>query len=118
MAIYKRDDVWYTQIKEGGEWRKESTSCTDRKAAEAVHAKRERVAADPAAHASTFGELVLAFLGAEQVQARAFGTQSMYAQKARHLLRVIGDATPAHAVEANTVDAYRNQRSRFAARFA
>jgi integrase len=110
MAIYKRNGVWYTRIKDNGEWRKKSTGCTDRKAAEAIHAKRQRVAADPTAHASTFGELIAAFLGAEQVQSRAAGTQSMYRQKARHLLRVIGDATPAREVEANTVDAYCNQR--------
>ncbi len=113
MSLFRRGGVWYTRIKAGGQWVKETTNCTDKRAAEAVHVERQRCAADPtyrATNATTLGELIMGFLGAEEVQARAKGTQEMYEQKCRHLARVMGQGTPASQVSAATVDAYCEQR--------
>ncbi len=89
MALFKRAGVWYTRIKVDGAWIARSTNCTDRRAAESVHTERQREASNPSAHKATIADAIADFLAAEQVQARAEGTQRMYDQKSRHIERVM-----------------------------
>lgn len=113
MSLTKRNSIWYTRLLVGGKWKTKSTKCRDRRAAERVHAMRERASADPthfAADTATLGSMIAAFLAAAKRTDRADGTQRMYDQKGRHLARVIGQTTKAAHVDARAVDAFCDTR--------
>lgn len=111
--LFRRNGVWYTRVKLDGRWVKETTNCTDRKAAERVHVQREREAADPAhyaANTTTLSTMIATFLDTPPAKPRAAGTQRMYEQKARHLARVMGGGTLSAAIDAAAVDEFTRTR--------
>jgi integrase len=113
VNLYKRGRTWWGQWTDRGEVCRESTDCTDFKAAQLVAKRWEREAADPSYRASyqtTFGQSVERFLVALKREGKAAGTVNMYGCKTAHLARIIGAATAMGYVDAGRVDAYIAKR--------
>lgn len=109
--VYKRGPVWWVR-RDPITGKRQSTGCTDRKAAEAWHARRERIAADPAhaaAHAATISKWVAETMRVK-LHTRSAGTQHMYRIKLGHVLRIFGVNARMAEVTPRTVDYYVDTR--------
>lgn len=94
MQLYKRGRVWWLRWSEGGQKLRESTGCTDKTAAGLVLRRRERERADPAhhaAHTSTVAVAAVRLLKELEKTCKSPHTYEMYRQKARHVVRLLGD---------------------------
>lgn len=112
MRLYKRGAVWWVHYYEGGVRRAASTKCTDRRAAELVAREFERGAASPthnAATKTTLRSVLDRLLSDRRSRGKASGTVKMYATKAGHWLRILGDI-PIARLSAAGVDDYIEQR--------
>lgn len=107
--LYKRGRFWWYYWH--GE--RESTHCTDRKAAEAVFADVQRRYADPyyrPPNETTLGAALKTFIAHKRENDRAAGTLSMYDGHIAHLARVMGEHTPLSAIDAKSVSEYLSAR--------
>lgn len=110
-GLYKRGGRWwcYSDPVEGG---RVSTGSKTREGAEEWLRERERRAANPAyaaSHTETLGKWVKRML-ADKQQLSSASTLDFYTEKSGHLLRVFGADCPLVAINADAVDAYKNQR--------
>lgn len=110
-ALYKRGQVyWLRTDPVTGERR--STKCTNKKAAEAFLAERERLAADPhyeASHTATIAKWSDE-LNRVKRATKAEGTANMYAIKIGHVVRLFGAETKMVEITPTSVDRYVAQR--------
>lgn len=101
--------TWY----EGKTRRRETTKCTDKRAAEAYLKRRQRELADPSHRTedspSLFDALTAVYRDRRDA-GRAAGTLNMYQTKAKQLVRVMGAETPVADVTAKVVDEFIEQR--------
>lgn len=88
--LFRRGKTWYTIVREpSGLWRKVSTRCTDRKAAELVDRRLQREMADPAAAAEATASLeglLTDYLNSRIARGRAEGSIEHVHQKSRALV--------------------------------
>jgi integrase len=105
--LHKVGRVWYAAYYQEGRRIRRSTRCTDKKAAERVAIRWERLAADPrnaAAEATTLGEAFNMMLRDRKNRGRADGTIDMHASKAGHFIRLWGGDLQLSRVDAALVD--------------
>jgi len=110
MQLYKRGRTWWVDyLGLDGQRRRESTRCTDRKAAEAEGARRERDARDPdsAAIRDETVERSLLRLIARTTNA---ATKRFYTQKSGHLVALLGGSTPIASLRVDHLDGYLRMR--------
>lgn len=116
QRLFLRGNTWWTSFYVNGIRQRVSTGCRDKKAGELRARELERRAADPthaAAHETTLSEALEAILPDREAKGRAQGTIDMYASKAGHWLRILGDDTPlALAATADAVDRFVETRTR------
>lgn len=97
--LFKRGKTWYTLVREpSGLWRKVSTRCTDRKAAELVDRKLQRQMADPAAAAeasATLESILMDYLNSRVARGRAEGSIEHVHQKSRALVTFLPERAAA-----------------------
>ena len=108
MRLWRRDDsgYWYASIRDASGRRvKRSTGYTDRKAAEAIAREWERELADPDA-AALRAETVATCLERFVLATRNERTRSFYAQKAGHLVAILGADTRLSDLRPAHLDAY------------
>lgn len=110
-GLFKRSDEgpWYCWVR----GRRHSTRTTDRKAARLVKAKLERAAADPAylaAHETTVGGAVTAFLDDFATRGKSPHTLVMYEKKCGHLTRILGADTKLADVTSTVVSGLVKKR--------
>ena len=116
MYLFKRGRIYWCRVPHpsgGGKRLRISTGCTDRKAAELKARELERKSVDPtyrAAHETAFSVACDAFLSECMDRDLADGTRGMYAEKARHLVRILGERTPVVRVDAPLIGAYVDAR--------
>lgn len=108
VGLYRRGKIWWFK------WRgqRESTHCTDRKAAEIVYADAQRSAVDPTyrpADSTTLAQALTAF-EAQQKQRRAEGTVRQIGVHVAHLARLLGEHTPIARIAAREIDGYLSKR--------
>lgn len=128
--IFKRSDgtSYFAQFKgTSGRWIKRSTGCTDRRAAQLVLARFEREAqqrgsavrtvahdaSDPSSvptDQATLDGVLRCLIDTAQANGKADGTVVMYAQKAGHLVRVLGHELDVNTLTLATVQRFVNQR--------
>lgn len=113
-TLRKRGRIWWASKTVDGARERKSTKCSDKRAAELVVARWERLDADPrhrAAHETTL-ETCLGWLIADRknVRDRAAGTIKMYTQKAAHVLRILGRETPLAEIGAPEIDSFIEKR--------
>lgn len=91
--LFKRDGIWFAWVpKPGGGTRRQTTNCTDKKAAIQQAAILEREALDPghaAANATTTREACAEFLSSRIRRGRADGTLHHYRTKLGHVGRLM-----------------------------
>ncbi len=124
MRLYCEDGIWYADLRVGGRRIRQSTRCTDKKAAEAVARQWERDAADPdyaaASKATLSGALQLLIDRRKEEAAagrKSASTADFYEAKAGHWTRLLEtnsagtyDAFPLAKLRARHVDAFISQR--------
>lgn len=117
VGIYKPagSKYYYCDLRDHrGRRIRESTRCTDVKAAVLAKKRRERELADPAhalASSVTFGKAAERFLEyLSTVKGRAQGTIDFYRRKAGTLRRILGLNRPLVEITAAVVDSYVTQR--------
>jgi integrase len=112
--LKKRGNVWYVWVKtHDGQWRRFSTNCTDKQAAERKAALIERECADPnysAPNQTTFQSAVNDYIAGCRRKGLSNGTLDCYSKKSRHLIRVLGALTPVQRVTGKEVNAYLDTR--------
>lgn len=104
-SLYKRGRVWWFKLH--GD--RQSTKCTDRKAAEIVYANAQRAAVDPTYRppdATTLEQALESFEAQQKQRGRAEGTVKQYGVHASHLARLLGEHTPIARIAAPEVDGY------------
>ncbi len=110
MRLYKRNRLWFVDyIDSRGERRRESTGCTDRRAAEIEGAKRERDARDPAS-AALRDETVESCLKRLLDLTDNVNTRRFYELKAGHLCGVLGAQTKLAELDATDLDRFVRTR--------
>lgn len=110
MHLYKRGRTWWVDYAgTDGQRRRESTRCTDRKAAEAEGSRRERDARDPDA-AAVRDETVERALLRLIDRTLNVATKRFYTQKSGHLVALLGRETPLAQLRANDLDGYLRAR--------
>jgi integrase len=90
--LFKRGDVWYARVFERGRWRRKSTNCSDKRAAERSLVELERDAADPALAASrkaTTEGLLRSYLASRKRIGRSEGTQHHVRVKSTALVTLL-----------------------------
>jgi integrase len=111
--LFKRGDIWWCWVYEGGKQRKVTTRCTSKAAARSFLADLERRLADPAyaaAHATTLRAAFDQLLTDRTTRGRAAGTLHMHRVKAGHWVRILGaDVALAH-LSARVVDDFCARR--------
>lgn len=118
MRLYRRGDVWHVSYFDAeGKRRRESTKCTDRRAAEDYGRQREReaTAPDSAAKNKETVEMAMQRLLDHRHDKALLGegsdrTVSFYAQKAGHWLRILGADYKLSKITAAIVDDYISKR--------
>ena len=113
MHLIRRGKVWYISWYENGRKERESTSCTDKKAADTYFRRKQRELADPTHHAAnqaTIDSAAKRFLLELDDETIADETRSMYSQKCRHLIRLLGDVHLSQIATAH-VTAYTKARA-------
>lgn len=117
MRLVKRPDgtCWYVHLRDrDGRRIKRATGCTDRAAAEALGRQWERELADPdtaAIRAETLSVCLTRFVESTRNER----TRSFYAQKAGHLLGLLGAETLVADLRPHHVDTYvRTRRTHYA----
>jgi len=91
--LFKRDGIWFAWLpKPGGGTRRQTTNCTDRKAAERRAGELEREALDPAhaaANKATTVDACSEFVSSRMRRGRAEGTLHHYRTKLGHVVRLM-----------------------------
>lgn len=110
--LHRRGRIWYASYYVAGVRVRESTHCTDKRAAEAAARQLERDAADPArvSAQTTVEEACQCLLTDRRARGRSAATLRYYDQKVGHLARILGPSTLLIQITARTVDAYIRQR--------
>lgn len=111
-GIFKRGRFWHLR-KDPVTGRQKSTGKTDKQAALAFKAERERLAANPrhaAAQEARLDEWIERFLAGKQRQGRSAATLSYYAKKLGHWIRFLGEDAVLADVTARAVDNYVQTR--------
>src|SRR5690606_4695422 len=111
-GIFKRGRFWHLR-KDPVTGRQRSTGKTDKQAALAFKAERERLAANPrhaAAQEARLDEWIERFLAGKQRQGRSPATLNYYAKKLGHWLRFLGEDAVLASVTSRTVDEYVQAR--------
>lgn len=93
LTTYKRGRIYWVRGTVNGIKVRETTSCTDQKAAELVRRRRERELADPLHHASNTATVETAaerFLRELDKAAKSKATIRFYKVKVRHVARLLG----------------------------
>jgi integrase len=108
--IYRRNGWYYYQFHN----KRHALGVKSRKAADAAARRIEREHADPsyrAAHETTLGAAMTAYLEHQRSRGRPAPTMTMHGYHVRHLARVLDQDTPLAAVDAGAVDRYIAQRT-------
>lgn len=110
-GLYLRGRTWWatTDPITGG---RKSTGCTDRTAARAWLAQRQRLAADPAhaaASQATLGDWIRRTLADKRAH-RSAGTVNVYEDKLGHWARILGVGSRLSEITPSTCDRYAEQR--------
>lgn len=112
MRLYKRGSTWWVDyLGAGGERVRESTRCTDRRAAELEGARRERDARDPNA-AAIRDETLDRALGRLVARTKTDGTRRFYELKAAHLCGLLGHDTLLASLTSDALHRYVTERER------
>ena len=93
LALYRRGQVWWVRGTKNGQKHRESTGCSDKRAADLWRRRRERDHADPAhraSHAATVETVCVRFLNELKKSAKSPATWSFYKTKVQHVSRGLG----------------------------
>ncbi len=119
LSLYRRGNVWWVRGTKGNRKHRESTGCSDKRAADLWRRRREREFADPSHHASTQATVASAavrFLTELKRSAKSDKTWSFYETKVRHVVRLLGpvrlsDLTHARVLEYITTREVKDEAS-------
>jgi integrase len=108
-SLYKRGKYWWFQFL----GKRESTRCTDRKAAELAAREIERRRTDPTyrpTNHTTLSQALKKYVAAQTERGKAPGTLKMYDRHIRHIARVLGGNTLLASIEAPEIDRFTSTR--------